>query len=236
MSVMIVLASFNYSAPATGELAFASCVALAILILLVFTRSALYGFMGGGISWGAIAVIVFGSGSGDMAELMQMIYGPFFGVVGAIAGLIAGLIGKAWKSSQTEQEHAGHDDSEYAASTKKDDSYIASAKVDRRTNPAKGPLYLFGTFCLLLSFLLFSHSIYMSAVWIVLGTTAGWLGHRRYDRLGRTTTTAFGILAIPVVIFAAGAITPYIKVVLVGTLCGVLLQIVVHALSSRHQR
>ena len=104
MSQVTMLASFNYEDPSTGALVIGAGVAIVILIALAFSRSALAGLFGGAISWGLIAVVVFGTGSGDMTGLMQTFFGVFFGVVGAVAGLVAGLIGKATKSSRPPQE------------------------------------------------------------------------------------------------------------------------------------
>jgi len=105
-----MLASFNYYGPSTGTFITGIVVAIAILIVLVFSRSALAGLFGGAISWGLIAVVVFGSGKGDMTGLLQTVYGAIFGVAGAVAGLIAGLVGKATKSVRPPQEHQNESD------------------------------------------------------------------------------------------------------------------------------
>lgn len=93
-----MLASFNYYGPPTGALAVGIVVALAILVALAFSRSAVLGLLLGAASWGLIAYLVFGLGKGDMTGLMQIVYGVLCGIAGAVSGLLAGFAGK-WISS-----------------------------------------------------------------------------------------------------------------------------------------
>ena len=95
MSQVTMLASFNfYQDPPIGALVIGSGLAIAVLVALAFSRSALAGFFGGAISLGVIAFFVFATGGGDLAGVFAM----FLGIVGAVAGLVAGLLGKATKS------------------------------------------------------------------------------------------------------------------------------------------
>ena len=90
-----MLASFNYYGPSTGTIAVGIGVGLFILLALYFAQSALKGFCLGAISWALIAVVVYGTGHGDMTDFAQIFFGIVYGVAGAIAGLLAGLLGKA---------------------------------------------------------------------------------------------------------------------------------------------
>ncbi len=90
-----MLASFNYYGPTTGTMAVGIGVALFILLALYFAQSALKGVFLGAISWGLIAVVVYGTGHGDMTEFAQIFWGIVYGVAGAVAGSLAGLLGKA---------------------------------------------------------------------------------------------------------------------------------------------
>lgn len=87
---MGVLASFNYRDPSTSALVIGAGLAIAILVALAFSRSALAGFFGGAISVGVIAFFVFDTIDNNMPQVFAM----FFGIVGAVAGLVAGLLGK----------------------------------------------------------------------------------------------------------------------------------------------
>ena len=92
---MAILASFNYYGPSTGAIVIGAGLAIAILVALACSRSAMASCLLGAYSWGIIAFFVFGSSSeeGDMTGIMQMASGVFFGIAGAVAGLIAGGIG-----------------------------------------------------------------------------------------------------------------------------------------------
>lgn len=97
-----MIASFNYYGPSTITFVISICVAIAVLVPLFFTRSVLRGIFGGAISWGLIAIIVFGAGRGDMTNLLQMVWGVICAVAGAVAGLIAGLLGKSSKAKTSQ--------------------------------------------------------------------------------------------------------------------------------------
>jgi hypothetical protein len=98
MLQMIMLASFNSTTPSTGEVITASCVGLAILVFIVFTRAAECGSLVGGISGGGIAFFVFEGNSASHGGLFMFL---FLGVVGLFAGGIAGMLG-----SQLAEERA----------------------------------------------------------------------------------------------------------------------------------
>lgn len=104
-----MLASFNYYPPSTATFTTGIIIGLGALVVLFLTRSALAGFFGGAISWGLIAVVVFGSGRGDMTDLVQMVQGVIYGAAGAVAGLLAGVIGKVTRrtppASESSEEH-----------------------------------------------------------------------------------------------------------------------------------
>ena len=82
-----MLASFNYQGPPTVAVVIGAGLAIAIIVALQFSRSVLAGLFGGAISWGLIAFVVLGKGSGDMTELIQMFYGAIFGLAGAFVGM-----------------------------------------------------------------------------------------------------------------------------------------------------
>ncbi len=90
-----MLASFSYHGPSTGTIGVGIGVGLFILLALYFAQSAWKGFFLGAISWAVIAVIVYGSGGGDMIGFAQVFFGIVYGVAGAVAGLLVGLLGKA---------------------------------------------------------------------------------------------------------------------------------------------
>ena len=99
---MVILASFNYTGPSGGTIAVALVVATTALLLLGATRSVIAGVCGGAISGAAIAWFVLGAGAGDLTGLMQLVYSPVCGVLGAVAGGVAGAIGKASRSRSGE--------------------------------------------------------------------------------------------------------------------------------------
>lgn len=106
-----MLASFNYYGPTTGAMALGIGVGLFILLALYFAQSALKGLFLGAMSWGLIAVVVYGSGRGDMAGFAQIFFGFVYGVAGAVAGSLAGLLGKAMnppRPPQEEQNEGNH--------------------------------------------------------------------------------------------------------------------------------
>ena len=89
-----MLASFNYYGPATS-VQIGGLVAAAIgLVILWFMRSIVTGITGGAFGGAIIALVVFGQGKGDMAEITQQIAAVIFGMVGALLGGIAGWDGK----------------------------------------------------------------------------------------------------------------------------------------------
>ncbi len=90
-----MLASFNYYGPSSGTIAVGIGVGLFILLALYFAQSALKGFFLGAISWAVIAVIVYGTGHGDLTDMVQIIFGIIYGVAGAVAGFMVGLLGTA---------------------------------------------------------------------------------------------------------------------------------------------
>lgn len=104
-----MLASFNYYPPSTTAFTTGIVIGLGVLVALFLTRSALAGFFGGALGWGLIAVAVFGSGSGDMTDLVQIVQGVIYGAAGAVAGLLAGVLGKVTRrtppSSESSEEH-----------------------------------------------------------------------------------------------------------------------------------
>lgn len=99
-----MLASFNYYPPSTTALTTGIIIGLGILVVLFLTRSALAGFFGGALGWGLIAVVVFGSGRGDMTDLVQMVQGVIYGAAGAVAGLLAGILGKVTRRTPLASE------------------------------------------------------------------------------------------------------------------------------------
>lgn len=90
---MFVLASFNYY-PSVVALVVGGILALAVLWALTRSGSVLKGLVGGSVGWGAIAWVVFGAGSGDLTDLLSMVYGGLFAIIGAVAGGIAAAVGK----------------------------------------------------------------------------------------------------------------------------------------------
>ena len=90
---MVMLASFNFIEPSIVSQAIGVCTGIAIIIVLLFLRSPLIGFLVGGISWAGIAAIVFNTGD-PLAPIVQVIVGVIFGTIGAVLGLAGGLLGK----------------------------------------------------------------------------------------------------------------------------------------------
>jgi len=99
---MGILASFNYSGPSGSTIAVALVVAATALLLLGATRNVIAGTFGGAISGAALAWFVLGAGGGDLTGLMQRVYSPVCGVLGAVAGGVAGAIGKAFRGKSGE--------------------------------------------------------------------------------------------------------------------------------------
>ena len=95
---MAILASYNYYGPSTSAIVIGAGLAIAILVALRFSRSAWLGFLGGAISWGVIAYVVFGTGY--MLYIMRVGGSIFFGLVGAVAGMNQGLRGAVAVSSR----------------------------------------------------------------------------------------------------------------------------------------
>jgi hypothetical protein len=94
---MGILGSFNYTGPSGSTIAVALMVAATVLLLLGATRNVIAGVCGGAISGAALAWFVLGAGGGDLTGLMQLVYSPICGVLGALAGGVAGAIGKAYR-------------------------------------------------------------------------------------------------------------------------------------------
>lgn len=95
---MGVLGSFNYTGPSGITIAVALVVAATVLLLLGASRNVIAGIFVGAISGAALAWFVLGAGRGDLTRLMQLVYSPVFGVLGAVAGGVASAIGKAFRT------------------------------------------------------------------------------------------------------------------------------------------
>jgi hypothetical protein len=95
---MGILASFNYAGPPLGTVMVALLVAATVLLLLGATRSVVIGAFGGAIGGGVMAWLVLGAGGGDLMGLMQLVFSPMVGVLGAVAGGVAAAIGKALRN------------------------------------------------------------------------------------------------------------------------------------------
>jgi hypothetical protein len=93
-----MFASFNYHDPTPMILGIGAGIAIVALVSLYFTRSVLAGMFGGACSWGFIAFVVYGFGTGDMTSLVQTGSGMVFGIAGAVAGSIAGLLGRIMRA------------------------------------------------------------------------------------------------------------------------------------------
>jgi hypothetical protein len=92
-----MVASFNYTGPSGSTIAVALAVAATVLLLLGATRNVIAGIFGGAISGATLAWFALGAGGGDLTGLMQLVYSPVCGVLGAVAGGVAGAIGKAFR-------------------------------------------------------------------------------------------------------------------------------------------
>jgi hypothetical protein len=110
---MVTLASFNYAGPPLGTVMVALLVAAAVILLLGATRSLVIGIIGGAISAGVTAWVVLGAGRGDLTGLMQLVYAPIVGILGAVAGGVAAAIAKALRnrSGEDKRDHKRHRES-----------------------------------------------------------------------------------------------------------------------------
>ena len=93
-----------------------------------------------------------------------------------------------------------------------------SAHFRAPSNPAKPLLYVSGAFGMLqglfaipVGLFVGSHILGAAVAMLFFGSTAIWLGHRRYDRIGRYATISWGVLAILLILGAIALQPPTMK-------------------------
>ncbi|MFO0892356.1 MAG: hypothetical protein U0790_24855 [Isosphaeraceae bacterium] len=106
---MVLLASFNYSGPSNQALLVGSVFGILAILGLAASRNVLLGLLGGGVCWGMIAFIVYGSGQGDMRQLYAVWNCVKFAPIGAAAGGITTFFWRAASDSTEQDVPARHD-------------------------------------------------------------------------------------------------------------------------------
>src|SRR5438874_343009 len=105
---MVLIASFNYTAPPSNVVWVGVLGAATLILFLGLTCNALGGLLGGGVVTGVIAWFVLGAGRGDMTGLMQLVYAPLLGVVGGLLGGITAWHAALLREAVWRRRQSGH--------------------------------------------------------------------------------------------------------------------------------